>query len=873
MNPGTRLGSYEIVSILGEGGMGQVYRARDTKLHREVAIKVLLPAVANDPDRLARFGREAQVLASLNHPNIAQIYGVEEADGVSALVLELVEGDNLADRIARGKLPTSEVFAIARQIAEALEAAHDLGIVHRDLKPANIKVRPDGTVKVLDFGLAKAIEPSGSSGVDAMNSPTLSIHATQAGIILGTAAYMSPEQARGKKVDRRTDIWAFGCVLFEMLTGKRAFPGENSTDTIVAVLSGEPAWKLLPAALTPQGLTVLRRALEKDPKQRLDSAVALRLEIDDWIQHPRSPVKRVNARGSLVVAAAVVTAIASTAAAWSYFTDGRKPADTEQLVFAVEPPLGKSLSPIASYPAFAVSPDSQYLVFTVGDNTNSALALKKRDSIETTLIPGADGGSLPFWSPDSRHIAFFADGALKRVPLDGGSAEEVCRVSDVTTGALGGTWNEDGVILFSASEGVMRVSAAGGTPTTVLKHLGGATATMSYRHPAWLPGGKRFLVSVVQPERAGVFIGSVDGDKPTELLNDASRAQYVGGGHILFVRQGHLLAQAFEIGSLSLVGNAISVASGVAYQAGRAAFTVSDTGLLFYRRQQPVSRFVWMDRSGNTTGAVGEPGDRLNPRISLDSRWLAFEQHDAEGRGDLWSMDLQRGSLTRLTFDGAHAQRPVWSPDGTRVAYSDQHLGLVIQSSDGTTQHARWPGTGVRRRPSDWTRDAKHLIYEEEDPNTKLDTWIVEVPNGVPQPLLQTKFSESGVRLSPDGVWMAYVSDESGISEIYMRRFPSGTTKTQISNAGGVAPRWSPDGRELFYVARTGELRAVAIGRTEPVDVGLPSRLFQIDLRGANGQTDYEVATSNRFLVSLIVPAHSSLVGVYNWRRSLDPDK
>jgi serine/threonine protein kinase len=666
LTPGTRLGVYEVTAQIGEGGMGQVYRATDTKLKRQVAIKILPPSLAADPDRLARFQREAEVLASLNHPNIAAIHGLEETGGITALVMELVEGDDLSQRIARGAIPIDEALPIAKQIAEALEAAHEQGIIHRDLKPANIKVRPDGTVKVLDFGLAKAMELPSAMSPSVSQAPTITTPAmTQAGMILGTAAYMSPEQARGKAVDKRADIWAFGAVLYEMLTAQRAFGGEDVSEVLSRVLQREPEWAALPAGLPPTLVVYLKRCLHRDLKQRIGDMHDVRLALEGAFEtaspQTTAPTTSAPSGGRLVwVAALAVAAVVILALAIPTVRHLRETPPPETRVEINTPATDEPGS-------FALSPDGQQIVFVASGDGASRLWVRSLATTTAQPLAGTEGATLPFWSPDSRSIAFFAGGALKRLDLGGGAPQ----ILAPATNGLGGTWNADGVIVFAPSRTMplMRVSVTG-SPAVAVTTLG--PQQTGHVAPSFLPDGRRFLFFQRGGlDGAGIYLGTLDTNVSTQLTPAAGSGVLLPSGWLLWVRAGTqtLVAQRLDVDKAALAGEPVTVADGVAVDLNanlNAAVSVAASGLVAYRMGTVGQRqLTWFDRLGTAQGTVGDPDATLsNPRVSPDGRRVVVER-TAQGNADLWLLDGTRTS--RFTFDSATDYRPVWSPDGTRI--------------------------------------------------------------------------------------------------------------------------------------------------------------------------------------------------------------
>jgi Tol biopolymer transport system component len=894
LTPGSRIGPYQLASRIGVGGMGEVYQARDTTLNRQVAIKVLLPAVANDPDRLARFRREAQVLASLNHPHIAQIHGFEEADGVRALVMELVNGPTLADRIASGAIAMAEALPIATQIAEALEAAHEQGIVHRDLKPANIKVRDDGTVKVLDFGLAKAFDTQSGAGVDATSSPTLSAHATATGLILGTAAYMSPEQARGRPVDRRADLWAFGCVVYEMLTGQRAFPGEGVSDTLAHVLMKEPDWTALPADTPTPIRRLLRRCVEKDRRQRLDSATAARLEIEEARADPAvetpagEPVptrvareaqalrlKRPERVAWFVAVASIVAALAAVVATTLLW--GRAAPELAVLRLDVT-------TPQTSDPTFfALSPDGRQVVFAVDGDGGSQLWLRRLDQATAQPLPSTEGATFPFWAPDSRAIGFFADAKLKRLDLPGGRAQEL---ADAANG-VGGAWSRDGVILFGANviSGLLRVPATGGTPTSVTRP---APGELGHRFPEFLPDGRRFIfwVGPSRPEVQGLYLGSLDAPATHRLVAADASGAYAHPGYLLWPRQGVLVAAAFDAARGALSGDAVPIipAVGSDVTRNRTAFSVSSAGLLAYRTGVTGRiRLVWMDRSGTVVRALGPPDENtlIYPEPSPDGQRVAV-QRTVQGNMDIWQIDAARGIPSRVTFDANVDSTAVWSPDGNRLVFRSNRNGvydLYEKPATGAGDEQRLFASSDDKIPSDWSADGRVLLYVNENAKTGRDLWALPIQSqgvGTPFPFVQTRFAEDQGQFSPDGRWIAYRTNESGQNEIYVQAFPGPGSKARISTEGGSQPRWRRDGKELFFVAPDNRLMAVPIAlpsNGQSLNVGAPVVLFatRLTLMGSpkhqyavapDGQQFLMVVSADETIASPITIVQNWLAGV-----------
>jgi len=883
LTPGTRLGVYQITAPIGEGGMGQVWRARDTKLDRDVAIKVLPEAFAHDADRLARFTREAKTLAALNHPNIAAIYGLEDGGGITALVMELVEGDDLSQRIARGAMPLDEALPIAKQIAEALEAAHEQGIIHRDLKPANIKVRADGTVKVLDFGLAKAIDANASSATaDAMHSPTITSPAmTQAGMILGTAAYMAPEQARGKTVDRRADIWAFGAVLFEMLSGTRAFRGEDVTDTIMSVISKEPDWSAVPAAAPPGLRRLLTRCLKKDAKTRLQAIGDARVQIDDLISGAPDDASRMttatttaSSRGRLpwmVATAAVAAMVAMATPTLRHLREVSPPAPPEMRVEITTPATDTPQQ-------FALSPDGRSLVFVGSGDGLPRLWLRPLDQTEARPLAGTEGALNPFWSPDSASIGFFAAAELLRLDIAGGAPQVL---ATATPPGASASWSADGTILFprNVGESLWRIPATGGELAAVTRL--DAPRQTSHRAPQFLPDGRHFLFHVLgTPEVAGIYLGSLDGRAPTRLTAADSGGGFLPPDQVVYVRQGTLVARRLDLTGGELKGDPVTLADGVGVDGFlRGGFAVSGAGLVAYRTGGFAARqLTWFDRTGKAVGVAGEP-DANNPgfpELAPDDRRVAMRR-TAQGNDDVWLLDLVRGGMTRLTFNGDSDSNPVWSPDGMRIAFGAMRAGvydLYLKPSNGSGAEERLVASPGNKAPQDWSKDGRWLVYYELNPVTGRDLWALDMtsPGRPPRVVANTPANELLAQFSPDGRWVAYQTNESGRFEVVVKSFPDGGGTWQVSTAGGVAPRWRADGRELYFVARDAAMMAVPVTAAgTSFEAGAPVALFPT--RIVNGGTvtqnraQYAVARDGRFLINQTVAdaAAAPITLILNW--------
>jgi Tol biopolymer transport system component len=845
---GTRLGSYEVVAQIGAGGMGEVYRAHDTKLGRDVAIKVLPPNFVNDPERLSRFQREARMLAALNHANIATIYGLEQSGGVTCLVMELVPGETLAERVKAGPLPIEDALKIAVQIAEALEAAHEKSIIHRDLKPANVKVTPEGKVKVLDFGLAKAFE--GDSASENMgNSPTLSAAATMQGVILGTAAYMSPEQARGNAVDKRTDIWAFGCVLYELLTRKQAFHGESTTEILAAVLREEPDWQALPVSTPSKVRDLLRRCLQKEKNKRARDAGDARILIEEAQAAPASSeqattaaekcIRALGRQGLILSACALLLIAAITGIVVWNLKPAPAPAPQPVTRTTINLPPGQQLAGLENGPAVALSPDGTHLAYVATQSGIQQLYLRAMDSLEAKPIPGTEGGVNPFFSSDSQWVGFFAGGKLKKVPVSGG---EVVTLIDAPI-SRGASWGSQGMIAFapSAVSALMQVPEAGGAPQPLTRLGKGEPA---HRWPEFLPGGKALLfaagTSGVNFINAQVAVQSVGTVEKRNLLQAGTQPMYAPSGHLVFVQRGTLMAVPFDLQRLTSMAAAGPVVEGVLYSpiSGAAQYSLSDTGSLAYvsgRVQSDQRKLVWVSRNGTEQPLAAPAHAYVFPRLSPDGQRVAVAIQGQETQ--IWLYDLPRETLARLTFEGNQNYNPVWTPDGKRIAFESNKegpLNIFWQLADGSGGLERMTTSEYIHAPMSWTPDGQLLAFIEVTPTTGIDIWILPMNNPSAgsgqvrkaQPFLRTEANESVPRFSHDGRWLAYMSDESGRNEIYVQPYPGPGGKWQISTEGGMEPMWNPNGRELFY--RSGDkMMAVDIGTQPAFSPGTPRMLFE----------------------------------------------
>jgi eukaryotic-like serine/threonine-protein kinase len=878
MSPQSCIAHYRITVKLGEGGMGEVWRATDAKLGREVAIKILPEAVAQDPDRMARFAREAQVLASLNHPNIAAIYGVEER----ALIMELVNGLTLAEHVSQGPIPLEEALPVAKQIAEALEYAHERGIVHRDLKPANIKITPEGRVKVLDFGLAKAMAAD-TGAADPMSSPTLTMGATLAGTILGTAAYMSPEQAKGRPVDRRADIWAFGVLLAEMLTGRQLYAAETVSETLATLLLRDPDLSGLPTATPAAICRLLRRCLEKEPQRRLRDIGEARIAIDECLTNPvaaepeRTPEVR---RRNPIEWIATTVALAIALAALAIIHVREDAPDLRVVRFTIGPPdksvFGRTFGIVSR---FAVSPDGRYVAFSArSEGGIDQLWVRSLDTFMAQPLAGTEGGSYPFWSPDSRSIGFGADGALKKMEANGGPAVTLANAPTFR----GGTWNRDGVILYApgTSGPLQRVLAAGGAPLPVGK-LDQAKAEVGQRFPWFLPDGRHFLFSslIAGSDHVDIRIGSLDSLDSKVLLEANSNAVYAAG-RLLYLQAPNLMAQPFDPKRLATTGDAVPIAGKVGriYTTGGSVgiFSVSDNGLLAYvTGDVGALGLTWFDRSGKRLSDVGEAGLLSGVNLSPDGKRATTAIRSPP---DIWIYDLSGRLPARFTLDPAQEREAVWSPDGRTIVFDSNrngHYDLYRKNADGTGSEECIYSDSLSKTPTSWSR-GNILLYNAN--NLKTGTAIWALPMTLenqgrapkPYPWLQTQFSAQNAQFSPDGKWVAYQSIESGRFEIYVAPFQGPGGKLPVSRAGGVQPRWRKDGKEIFYLSLDYRLIAAAVkSNGSTMEIGETRSLFGFPSTGVG--VSYDVSDDGKRFLAVVLPegtgnnANEAINVVQNW--------
>jgi Tol biopolymer transport system component len=853
LSPGVRVGPYEILSPIGRGGMGEVWRARDGKLHRDVAIKSLPEEVREDSDRLARFEREARLLAALNHSHIASIFGLEQQDGATYLVMELVEGPTLAERLAAGALPVDEALAVARDVAIGLEAAHGAGIIHRDLKPANVKLRQDGSVKILDLGLARTVESSGR--VDSSLSPTQTTPATHAGVILGTAAYMSPEQARGRPLDKRSDIFSFGCVLYECLTGKQAFRGETVSDTLASILKSEPDWEELPAATPARVRNLLRRCLEKDPRRRLHDVADARLEIEDALAGvpDSSPVAAAAPppRKSLLWAIGGVLAGAALVAASWLLQRPATHAAPARVHAALPLGIGDVLWTVR--PSVAISPDGRTVVFAATRDGVLQLFRRVLSGSAAEPIQGAEQGSRPFFSPKGDWIGFVTRTELRKVPLSGGTSVILCNVPPVTAGAV---WGNDGNIVFTlgANTGLYTVPESGGTPRELTK-LDASRGEHAHLYPQILAGGRAILFT----QRLGRDFADLEGSniavletatgKWRSILEGATFARY-GGGRLVFVRGASLFSAPFDLGALAVSGPPIPLAENIAVDPaeGIAPFAVSPDGTLVFvdgpAIATPTTAVLRVDRQGKETAMDLPAGNYYFPRISPDGTRLALIRFTGL-RSTLLLYGRDRKILSTLTPEPGRVFCPAWSPDGTRIAFSRMTAlrpAVNVKNADGSGEiQALSQASADAELPGSWSPDGKTIAYTknysaDRSPTRKVltaDIWLASVDgSSPPRPWFETPFRESSPSFSPDGRWIAYVSDESGLFEIYVRPYPGPGAPIKVSTEPGLEPAWCRGGRELIYRAGPKSERFLAVEFTLPTDgpstIATPRLLFTL---------------------------------------------
>ena len=883
---GTRLGPYEIVAPLGAGGMGEVYRARDARLGRDVAVKVLPASFSNDPDRLRRFEQEARAAGILNHPNITAVYDIGTVDRSPYVVTELLEGETLRSRLAGGPLAPRRAIEYSIQIAHGLAAAHEKGIVHRDLKPENLFVTKDGRLKILDFGLAKLTQPERSGPQTSFPTETAG---TEPGVVMGTLGYMSPEQVRGRPADARSDIFSFGAVLYEMLSGKRAFHRDTAADTMSAILREEPSeLSSTNRQISPAVDRIIRHCLEKDPAARFHSAhdLAFDLEALSGTEAPGAQVAAAappTGRPKLVaVLVGVAVAGLLLAAALAIFArrrpQGERLAQPVRFAIPIPPGTTYSASPISR--AVSVSPDGTRLVIETVSKGRSRLYLRPLDSEKATELEGSLDATVPFWSPDSRFIAFFAGGKLKKIPATGGHPEELCDAPF----AIVGTWNREGTILFSRlapPPGIYRVSDQGGEAVRVVSP-DQSRLEINLLYPHFLPDGRRFLYLMNPPQTAQdreLRLSALDSKESRTVARLDSRAEYAEPGYLIFAREGALYAQPFDERAVRLYGEPRLLADDVHYHIGpsNAAFSVSQTGVLAYETAELPSRLVWFDRQGREVGQLGQPAVVQGLRISPDGRMVAVDIADRRtGTSDIWLFELSRGVSTRLHFDSVDEILPLWHTDGSTLIYRSDRQGApdLYQMTIGVpgSEKVLFKAPGIQQA-EDVSRDGRFLVYVNQLGTT---TWSIRLLplQGDRRPVewLRSGFNQTSPRFSPDGRWIAYESDESGEAEVYAAQTEGGGEKRRLSPAGGRRPHWRRDGRELYYIAPGDTLMALPVSPGQTLEVGAPAPLF----RGESEIEEYDVTPDGtRFLVS--TPAQklreSPIRVILNWPATLKKEK
>jgi eukaryotic-like serine/threonine-protein kinase len=880
---GTKLGPYEIIAPIGAGGMGEVYRAHDTRLGRDVAIKVLPSSFSADPDRLHRFEQEACATGALNHPNILIVHDVGTNDGSPYVVSELLEGETLRQRMGGTALPQRKAIDYGLQVAHGLAAAHEKGIVHRDLKPENLFITKDGRVKILDFGLAK-LTGAADSDLSQTSIPTRRVD-TDPGKVLGTVGYMSPEQVKGRPVDHRSDIFSFGAILYEMLSGRRAFHGESAAETMSAVLKEDPPDLLeTNQRISPALERLVHHCLEKNPEERFHAASDLAFGIEALSgSTPTSSqtmarptlASRWMKRSELAWAVAAIAVVAALGFAILYF---RRPApsEAEATRFYVFPPEKTNFQGGAEF----ISPDGRRLIFSaVGANGTRSLWIRPLDSLDAQLMPGTEDAIQPFWSPDGRSVGFFAGGKLKKLDVSGGPAQTLAVVAT----NRGGAWNREGVIVFGANVAgpLYRMAAAGG-PSTPVTTLDATRNQTLHCWPHFLPDGRHFLYLArsAQPENSAIYVGSLDSNDSKFLVNSDSSPAYAQPGYLLFLRQRTLMAQPFDARKLQLAGEPFPIAEQVGFNSatGRGFFAVSENGVLVYRSNIFTdTQLAWLDRTGKQIARIGTAGQINGLALSQDDKRVAVSRLDAQaGTSDIWVLEQTRE--TRFTFDPAIDAIPIWSPDGSRIAFNSSRSGvldLYLKPSSGAGSEELLFKSSNPKGPEDWSSDGRFLLYYELDPKTNADLWVLPLlGDQKPIPFLQTPFTEVQGKFSPDGRWIAYSSNESGTFQIYVQSFPPSGGKWMVSTNGGTQPRWRHDGKELFYLGPDRKLMVVNVKEdANKFEAGNPQALFEMRVFiGFVTTSSYQVTRDGqRFLVNTPVEesASSPLTVVLNWTAGL----
>ena len=874
LSPGARLGPYEILTPLGAGGMGEVYRARDTRLGREVAVKVLPAHLSSSEEMRQRFEREAKAISQLSHPHICALYDVGSHDGTEYLVMEYLEGETLAIRVAKGPLPLEQTLRYGMEIADALDKAHRQGIVHRDLKPGNVMLTKSG-VKLLDFGIAKAIAPAAShSGLNSLPTVTTPQSLTRQGTILGTFQYMAPEQLEGAEADARSDIFAFGAVLYEMATGEKAFQGKSQASLIGSILKDDPPAVSLIAPMTPPALDrVIKTCLAKDPENRFQTAHDVKLQLA-WIAEggsqtglPAPVALRRKSRERLAWSAAAILAVLAAAATVGYVR--RAPAPRRSVRFEIATP-----EEILSIDTPRISPDGRYLAFNATDSSGKTrIWVRALNALSAQPLAGTEGTKRPFWSPDSRFLGFFADGKLKKIEVTGGPAQKIC---DAPTGA-DGSWSPEGVILFdgTANDPIYRISAAGGVPVVAVKPDAARKETQ-VAWPEFLPDGRHYLymASGQKPEENAYRIGSLDSKESKPLMPAQTLVAYAPPGYLLFVRDKTLVAQRFDAKAQKTLGEPVPLAEQIGTDSvGLARFSVSREGTLAYRTGESGSRLLWVDRTGKEIETAGDPGEIGNPALSPAGDRLAFGLVDPRsGKASIWIRDLRRGVTSRFTFGATGEHIPLWSPDGSRMVFSvirERGWDLFEKPVAGEGEEKELLKTDEWKVASGWSRDGRYIAFSSRGKETKWDIWILPTfGDKKPIPFLKTGFEEAVPVFSPDGRYLAYQSNESGRNEIYVQSFPGRGGKWQVSTAGGSDPTWRSDGKEIFYRAADQKLMGVEVTTGDTFQAGVPKPLLVARVQAGPARNKYlAAADGQRFL--LVAPlgrdAMTPTTVVLNW--------
>ena len=874
--PGSKLGPYEIQAPLGAGGMGEVYRARDTRLDRIVAVKILPAHLADDSGARERFDREARAVSSLNHPNICHLYDVGAQDRIRFLVMEYLEGETLANRLLKGALPLEQLLRYGIDICEGLEKAHRGGVVHRDLKPSNIMLTKAGT-KLMDFGLAKAaVNPVGGSTPALL--ATLSQPLTEQGMVVGTFQYMAPEQLEGKEADTRSDIFALGAVIYEMATGTRAFEGKTTASVIAAVLGRDPEPISTVQPMSPPFLDdVVKTCVAKDPEERWQSARDVRLQLE-WIARgglqTRTPLPRPH---KLAWGVAALCALAALALSIGLLLRAPKPIAARQIRFSVIPPDEASVST----GSLAISPDGHSLVFGAA----GSLWVRSLDTLSPRRLEGTSGALYPFWSPDHRFVGFLANGKLEKISPTGVNApEEVCNAA---RGATGASWNQEGIILFSVDgKGIFRVSASGGDTPVPVTTLDLTLKETNHWWPYFLPDGRHFLylAETNEPQQGRtVYVASLDSRQRVRLMNADSKVAYSETGYLFFLRNRALLAQAFDVKHLRLSGDPFLIVQQLEYirQWGDASFAVSQNGVLTYISGEFHSSLVWFDRTGREIGRVGQPAEYVHVELSPVGERAAVEIIDPNTKaGAVWLIDLKRGISSRFTFNPAWEYFPIWSPDGSRILFdSSRDFGtsngsngnLFIKSSTGADKEELLLKSELWKWPNDWSRDGRYILFHSLDPQTKADLWVLPLfGDRTPQVFLQTEFSEEFGQFSPDGHFIAYVSDESGRNEVYIRPFPASDSKWQVSSNGGQDIRWRHDGKELLYEAPDGKLMSVKLKLSPTFQAEKPEPLFNPHFGDRMRRHQYALSADGERILAIVRNEILPITVVSNWSRDLE---